>query len=653
MHKIFGGTSVFGYFYQLLPHFQLITIKQFTTKGYGALLCYYVKLFLYFYVLFFTGRLFFYTGLILFKANPQFSQILLACKNALYLDTATICYAAILPCIFYTIYILLNKLLFYKIAKWIVGIYSLLWALISISEIMLYREWKSKLNIQAVLHLNNVDEVIKTASVKEIIIFAVAIIIALWFAKKWFNYLFAVPSISKPHKLLSFISMLLFLTASTIGLRGGLQPIPIQVSDACLHNNALYNDVAINPLFSFLANVRNYINNEKNNPFTNIEINVAQAKVDSLMILAKKSTTPAEKLWDNKIINKPNIVIIILEGISADGCLAFGGDNYMPHLNNICQQGLSFTNCYPSGHLSDMGNASILSGYPASPNVSVLMMPAKTASLPCINKPLQAMGYNSNYYFGGQLTYGNIKQYLISKAFSSVNDETNINSSQYKLQRLGINDRDMAKVFMDANNKSKQPFFNIWFTISTHNPYDIPTPIKNITTNENAYTNTLLYTDSVLKTFFEKASMQPWYKNTLFVLVSDHSHVSHKNRNIQEAAYHKIPLLFYGPALQNKWVGKKIDYTVSQLDIGYTLLESMDLPQELPRYTFSKSLFNTTTHFAPYTYFSGAGLVYDSSAACYDLRDLTKPAFEQNANTPFKELCKAFSAVNYEDYRKR
>jgi phosphoglycerol transferase MdoB-like AlkP superfamily enzyme len=312
-----------------------------------------------------------------------------------------------------------------------------------------------------------------------------------------------------------------------------------------------------------------------------------------------------------------------------------------------------FTKCYPSGHLSDMGNASILSGYAASPSVSILMMPNKSASLPMINKPLQAIGYNSNYYFGGQLTYGNIKQYLIQGGFNNVQDETNIENKNYKLQRLGINDADMAQVFLEGINKSKQPFLNCWFTISSHSPYDVALPYKKLTELENPYTNTVMYTDSVLQQFFMNAKKQTWYKNTLFVIVSDHSHISHRNENIMNAEYHRIPLLFYGDVLQKKWMGKKINYTVSQLDVSYTLLESMGLKNELAAYNFSKSLLNTSTHFAPYTYFNGAGLVYDSSVASYDLRNLNKPAWEKNTSAAFLRLTRAFGAVNYEDYRKR
>jgi phosphoglycerol transferase MdoB-like AlkP superfamily enzyme len=608
---------------------------------------------LYFYILFFIGRVIFYVGLTAINCNPQFTKIIEATYQGLYLDTATICYASILPIIFISFYILSKNLKLFSLARTILYIFSFIWAIISIAEILIYREWRSKLSIQAVLHLSQPSEVIKTASTKEIAIFIIALCFALWISKILLNRFFNKPSPEISQKKSYTIgTLILLLTLSGIGLRGGLQPIPIQVSDACYSNNNMYNDIAINPLFSFLANVRNYINHEKTNPFNNVDLKAATNSVDSLLQLAHMQDGNLKTLWDTNFV-KPNLVFIILEGVSAHCCKAFDGENYMPFLDSITKSGLAFTKCYPSGHLSDMGNASILSSYPASPSVSILMMPNKSATLPLLNQPLEEIGYSSKYYFGGQLTYGNIKQYLLEGNLDSIFDETNLDASNLKLQRLGINDIDMAQIFLDGNNKSKQPFLNCWFTISSHNPYDIPEPIKKITDFENPYVNTVMYTDKALKLFFDKAKFQSWYTNTLFVIVSDHSHISHRNKNIREAEYHRIPLLFYGDVLQKKWAGQKIDYTVSQLDIAYTILESLGLQNELPKYKFGKSLLNTKIHFAPYTYFNGAGLVYDSSVACYDLGNLARPSYVQNSNDTFLQLCKSISAINYEDYRKR
>jgi phosphoglycerol transferase MdoB-like AlkP superfamily enzyme len=614
---------------------------------------FYLKIFGYFLILFTIGRLLFYFGLTQFGAKPAFFEILKACKEAFYLDFATICYATLLPTLLFSIYQITSKSIFYALCRLILWIFSLLWALITIPEILVYREWKTKLSIQTVLHLTHIDEVFKTASPKELIIFLISIGLAILSIRFLLNVFFKKSTnTSKSNFTSPTIVCLTLLTASVIGLRGGLQPIPIQVSDACYSNNNMYNDVAINPLFSFLANVRNYVNNETNNPFNNISIAQAQTISDSLMVAAKATPQNMEKLWSDSI-SKPNLVIILMESVSAHCSKAFGGDNFMPNLDAMSKDGLSFMQCYPSGHLSDQGNASILSGYPASPNVGVLMMPNKSATLPRLNTDLKSIGYQSKYYFGGQLTYGNIKQYLVQGDFDEVWDEKNINSKNYKLQRLGINDVDMSQVFLDGINKSKQPFLNCWFTISSHNPYDIPIPHQALTQSENAYTNTVKYTDSALHLFFENAKKQHWYKNTLFVLVSDHSHSSHKNKGIVEADYHRIPLLFYGEVLSNKWRGQKINYTVSQLDIVYTLLESLNMQIQMKQYKFSKSLLNTSTHFAPYTYFNGAGIVYDSSAICYDLRNLQKPAFELNSSAKLRHLSKAISAWNYEDYRKR
>nr|MBP6456201.1 sulfatase-like hydrolase/transferase [Chitinophagaceae bacterium] len=224
-------------------------------------------------------------------------------------------------------------------------------------------------------------------------------------------------------------------------------------------------------------------------------------------------------------------------------------------------------------------------------------------------------------------------------------------NKNYFKQRLGFCDGDMATVFAEGINKSKSPFLNCWFTISSHSPYDIPTAKIKLTEIENDYVNTVSYFDNAMKSFFEKIKNENWYSNTLFVIVSDHSHASHKNLSNTDPDYHHIPLLFFGEVLNKKFQGVKIENVVSQLDISYTILESLGVKNFENKFPYSKSLLNTKQHFAPYTYHNGAGFIIDSSVCCYDMNNLNKPVFEKNNFTFLNYFTQAFHQTVYEDYR--
>ncbi len=580
------------------------------------------------------------------------SHFLQSIHNGFTLDIATFCYIAILPLISYCTYLIKPKKIWHAITKALIYTFSLIHILIFTAEIITYREWKSKLSVQAILHLQHPKEIIRTAGLWDFIYFTIILLgsmsLVLVLGRKYLhlhrfkpNFQISIPA--------AIITTLLLLGLCVIGLRGGLQPIPIQVSDACRSNNNTLNDVATNTSFSFLANYRNYLLLDKSNVFQHVTITKASKTVDSLYTLAKNSE-PTNILVEPA--TKPNIVLLLMEGISADLVKSFGGENFMPFLDSMATNGLRFTQCYAGAHLSDMGNASVLAGYPASPSASVLMIPTKSKQLPSINQVLQPFGYQSSYYFGGQLTYGNIKQYLLQSKWDIVKDETNIPDKNYKKQNLGINDVDMSNVFAKALATQPQPFLSTWFNISSHSPYDVPITYKPLCKTENAYANAAMYYDKALQNFFAQASQADWYTNTLFIIVSDHSHSTHKQFAIADAQYHRIPLIFFGPALNKQWQGKAINYTVSQADIAYTLAENFgNNPEQLKQYKYSKSLLNSKLHFAPYCHFAGAGLVIDSSAVCYNVAKQSQASFTKNTNATIDYYARCFGEVLYEDYR--
>ena len=69
--------------------------------------------------------------------------------------------------------------------------------------------------------------------------------------------------------------------------------------------------------------------------------------------------------------NRPNIMLFILEGWSADVLKSLGGyDSVAPNLEKFISEGISFENCYASGSVSDQGMAAVLSAFPAQPSTS-------------------------------------------------------------------------------------------------------------------------------------------------------------------------------------------------------------------------------------------------------------------------------------------
>jgi phosphoglycerol transferase MdoB-like AlkP superfamily enzyme len=118
----------------------------------------------------------------------------------------------------------------------------------------------------------------------------------------------------------------------------------------------------------------------------------------------------------------------------------------------------------------------------------------------------------------------------------------------------------------------------------------------------------MLYSDSCIGDFFKKAKSEKWYNNTLFVLVSDHSHHSPNNTNPKTADYHHIPLLLYGGVLNDSLKGKVLSNPVSQCDVAGTVVRLITGSSK--EFEWSTDLFSTTSNrHVCFVYTEGVGIV--------------------------------------------
>jgi phosphoglycerol transferase MdoB-like AlkP superfamily enzyme len=533
-----------------------------------------------------------------------------------------------------------------------------MYAITVVAESCLYREWSTKLNMQAISHMAHPDEVFNTINTSLLIIFIGALSFYVFIGIKIYKGLFEkitqkIPENNfSPVKNISYSSSI-FLSGSAaliILIRGGFQAIPIQSSDAFFSKNPFINDISLNPLWNIAENIYDYQHHFKHNPY---KLYDEEKALGILKSLYEKPDNEFEKIITQ---NKPNIVFIILESWSANCSKSFGGDNYTPFFDSIADKGIKFTAMYPTAYVSDQGIPAILSAYPALSRISIANHSNKTLNLDCINKDLKTLGYQSAFIFGGDLNYGNIKSYLINQQFDILIEQYNL-PQKLKQGKLGIHDKEMATVFLQYLNNAQQPFFYSWFTLSSHMPYDFDDKKENFVQHkENDYLNSMLYADNALRTFFKQAEKEAWYKNTLFVLVADHSHATHKDYNFHQAEYHRIPCVFYGDVIKEEVRGIEISKKAMQTDICPTLLYQIGLQEQAEKYTWGKNILNPfSPSFAYFPSFSGGGIIKEKGYISFVHKndELVFNTFsdKQEEIEQLKSEAKAFQQILYEDYR--
>jgi phosphoglycerol transferase MdoB-like AlkP superfamily enzyme len=404
------------------------------------------------------------------------------------------------------------------------------------------------------------------------------------------------PSYTKafPYK---FPLLLLFTASLIIPIRGGLQQIPINESVVYFSNHALANQIAINPIWSF---GRSAIEGKK--------VNLARYTFEHAIPYSSSPTLPKDTLTKH---TRPNIIFIVWESFSHK----IFNDSITPFAYQLAQEGYLFTNVYASGDRSDKGLVALLSGYSAQPDYSIMTDPSKSRRLSYLPQDFKKQGYQSAYVYGGELNFANMRSYMSYAGFDQIIGKENFPPNTWDA-KWGASDQytfDKTYELAQQYHQQKQPFFLTLFTLSSHEPFDVPkqadfrgTPL------EQKFKNAHRYTDGCLKKFITHAQQQAWWDNTLIVVIADHGHVLPGSEYAwHQASEFHIPLIFSGGALYKKGIQKNI---FSQTQLAAYLSNELNLKGHYP---FAQT---PSMNYALYAYNDGFGMAQnDSTFMLFDL----------------------------------
>jgi len=86
------------------------------------------------------------------------------------------------------------------------------------------------------------------------------------------------------------------------------------------------------------------------------------------------------------------------------------------------------------------------------------------------------------------------------------------------------------------------------------------------------------YADYALGYFLREAEKQPWFDDTIFVVVADHGARVYGKAEIPLRSY-EIPMMIYAPKHVSP---RRVDTLMSQIDVAPTVLGLLGLPYEAP-----------------------------------------------------------------------
>jgi phosphoglycerol transferase MdoB-like AlkP superfamily enzyme len=125
-----------------------------------------------------------------------------------------------------------------------------------------------------------------------------------------------------------------------------------------------------------------------------------------------------------------------------------------------------------------------------------------------------------------------------------------------------------------------QPFFSIVMTTSNHKPFTFRPGLEKFGIPEagGGREAGVRYADYALGYFLQQAAKQPWFDDTVFVVVADHGARVYGKAEIPLSTY-EIPLMIYAPG---KLAPRQIDTLMTQIDIAPTVLGLLGLSYEAP-----------------------------------------------------------------------
>jgi phosphoglycerol transferase MdoB-like AlkP superfamily enzyme len=328
---------------------------------------------------------------------------------------------------------------------------------------------------------------------------------------------------------------LLFLasvTLSTIGIRGGLQRVPIDVVNAGALAVSEEVPLVLNTSFTLIKSLNQQ-------PLKELHY-LSEDELDK--------TVSHIHHFKGAEFRKKNVVVIILESFSKEYTRL--GRNYgiTPFFDSIMDHSLVFANAFSNGTKSIEGIPAILSSLPSlmdNPYInSIYANNAQTSFASLLGRE----GYETAFFHGGINGTMNFTDWAALAGYRHYFGRNEYNNEEDFDGYWGIWDEPFLQFAARKMSGFRQPFHAAVFTLSSHHPYFVPAAFKNKFKKgslENA--ESIQYGDYSLRRFFDTIKKSSWYNNTVFVFVADHTGISNDPFYAGATGNLCIPIAFFEP----------------------------------------------------------------------------------------------------------
>lgn len=462
--------------------------------------------------------------------------------------------------------------------------------LLGIVELDFYREFHQRLNSLVFQYLNE-----DPATVLSMLWhgFPVITLLSAWLACSLVMYfLFSWAErktriYSATHTNYSYltqgITFSIGLVICVVAARGTLrQGPPLRWGDAYTTHSMFANHLGLNPVLSLYNAAKTTFSEHRDNIWkATLPASEAQEIARDLVLTAHDQLIDGDSAAIRRInspsaetqLNVRNVVVILMESFAGRYVGVLGSkDQITPEFDKLSQEGLLFTRFFANGTHTHQGMFASMACFPNLPAFEYLMQtPEGGNQFSGLPQLLSARGFQDAYVYNGDFAWDNQQGFFSNQGMTNFIGRNDYVNPVVSDPTWGVSDQDMfARSIIELNKlKNDKPFYALLQTLSNHTPYALPDvlPTEPVTGNGSLdlHLTAMRYSDWALGQFFEHAKQQPWYKDTLFVVLGDHGFGAPEQMTEMDLYRFHIPMLLIAPGIreqlgtQNSTVGTQVD----------------------------------------------------------------------------------------------
>ncbi|MAL92608.1 MAG: hypothetical protein CMK94_14200 [Pseudomonas sp.] len=376
---------------------------------------------------------------------------------------------------------------------------------------------------------------------------------------------------------------------SVVAARGTLrQGPPLRWGDAFTTDSVFINQLGLNPALTLYEEAKNRYSDHRDNAWKAVlPEDEALAVTRALLLTGNDRLADPELAAVRRDYRAPeagrlpvrNVVVILMESFAGRYVGALGSrDGITPHFDRLAAEGLLFERFFANGTHTHQGMFASMACFPNLPGFEYLMQsPEGGNRFSGLPQLLSARAFNDVYVYNGDFAWDNQLGFFGNQGMTRFVGRNDYIDPVVADPTWGVSDQDMFdRAVQELGALAPgEPFYALLQTLSNHTPYALPDPLPVPAVSghgsQDAHLTAMRYYDWALGRFFEQAKRQPWYQDTLFVVVGDHGFGAPEQLTEMDLFRFHVPLLLIAPGVTEQF-GSRREVVGTQVDVVPTIM---------------------------------------------------------------------------------